>query len=374
MAPPKQRYPEVDQISHIRYSPAGDIALVSPARGKKPTSSIDQACIFCPESRDKLAESFLKGNSLDEMLERGLYILDNAFPVVSVPDSAGGNDAGRASPAGFNPVFYDMRIAHGRHLVMIETDNHHLNPFSDGAETKGYYQNLVWGYIQMLKSLEAEGYVWGGVGKNRNGLTAEGRVIDAGASQRHPHSQAIAMNGLVPRGLEDYVLSTNEVNDRLKSDGKALMLQGCSGCLEVRDNRYSSRLLYANKTHVSFVAPVPKSQHPYHVEIRIAPYNHQSHFENMSPQEADSFADVLHRTMVLLGLQFPNMGYNFELRQGPWKPGRGGDARASHWEFSIYPAWPALDTEKHTGFIPHLLGASVLKVAPEEIAGRILGK
>ena len=270
MAPPKQRYPEVDQISHIRYSPAGDIALVSPARGKKPASSIDQACIFCPESRDKLAESFLKGNSLDEMLERGLYILDNAFPVVSVPDSAGGNDAGRASPAGFSPVFYDMSIAHGRHLVMIETDNHHLNPFSDGAETKGYYQNLVWGYIQMLKSLEAEGYVWGGVGKNRNGLTAEGRVIDAGASQRHPHSQAIAMNGLVPRGLEAYVLSTKEIDNHLITDGSGkLLLRGCSGCLEVRDNLGSSHALYANDAHTSFVAPVPKGQNPYHVEIRI---------------------------------------------------------------------------------------------------------
>src|SRR3989304_2732442 len=101
MAPPKQRYPEVDQISHIRYSPAGDIALVSPARGKKPASSIDQACIFCPESRDKLAESFLKGNSLDEM---GISFLPSASFTFSqrwYSCSWRGFAASRASPAGF---------------------------------------------------------------------------------------------------------------------------------------------------------------------------------------------------------------------------------------------------------------------------------
>lgn len=227
--------------------------------------------------------------------------------------------------------------------------------------------------MQTLMSLKAEGYVWGGVGKNRNGLTKEGHIIDAGASQKHPHSQAIAMKRFVPKGLE-YALSTKEINDYLITDGNGkLLLQGCSGCLEVRDNRYSKRLLHANETHVSFVAPVPKGQNPYHVEMRIAPYSHQSHFEDMSSQEANSFAETLHQTMVLLGLQFPKMGYNFELRQGPWKSGRG-DIRSSHWEFSIYPAWPSLDTEKHTGFIPHLLGAPVLKIAPEEIAGQIRGK
>lgn len=309
------------------------------------------------------------------MVERGLYILDNAFPVVSVHNDSSGVDAGRTTPTDFSSAFYEMSAAHGRHLVMIEADNHRLDPFSDSRETKAYYRNLVWGYIQMLSSLKNEGYVWGGVGKNRNGLTAKGHAIDAGASQAHPHSQAIAMSRFVPKDLEQHILSTQELNTYLiADDSKRPMLRGCPGCLEVRDNGHSSRLLYATGTHASFVAPVPKGQNPYHVEIRIVPYAHQSHFEGMSPEEAGSFADVLHRTMVLLGLQFPNMGYNFELRQGPWKSGRGGDTRASHWEFGIYPAWPALDTEKHTGFIPHLLGAPVLKIAPEDIAGKILGK
>lgn len=173
--------------------------------------------------------------------------------------------------------------------------------------------------------------------------------------------------------MEQNLHSIKDYDKELIIDGlNHLMLQGCSGCMEVRDNRHGDRKLYSDGIHYSFVAPVPKGQNPYHVEVRVMPLNHQSHFEDMIPEEVVSFARVLHETMVLLGRKYPNMGYNFELRQGPWKTDfRTKDIRSLHWEFSIYPAWSKLDTEKHTGFIPHLLGAPVLKITPEQIGKSI---
>lgn len=198
-------YPGVDSFSHIRFAPSGDIAIVAPIRGKKPKAKRD--CIFCPENINELAEPSLNGDALSEMKRRGLYVLDNAYPVVATEESTREIDLKFAQ--GFDGIFYNMNIATGRHLVMIETSNHNLNPFSETPDVSNYYQNLVWGYINMLKLLKSEGYKWGGVGKNRNGMKTfkvpllakllrilfpDYGVIDAGASQWHPHSQALAMN------------------------------------------------------------------------------------------------------------------------------------------------------------------------------------
>ena len=363
-------YPSIDTFSHIRFAPGGEIAIIATARGKKPESSDIDTCIFCPESIGNLSEPYLMGDLLKEMKVRGLYIVNNAYPIVSSREST--SDIDLRYTQGFGGVFYDFELAIGRHLVMVETPQHNLDPFSKSEETANYYNNLVWGYIQMLKSLKSEGYSWGGLGKNRNGVYKDGREIDAGASQTHPHSQAIAMNR-VPNKLERLIYSSKEYSKNLMQDGNGyLMLRGCPSCLEVRDNTYLDvRKLDADNLHTSFVAPVPKGQNPFVDEVRIMPRNHKSHFEDMTEEEADSFARILHNTMALLGRTYANMGYNFELRQGPWKSSRG-DIKYSHYEFSVYPAWTSHDTEKHTGFIPHLLEASVLKILPEDIAREIL--
>ena len=79
--------------------------------------------------------------------------------------------------------------------------------------------------------------------------------------------------------------------------------------------------------------------------------------------------------MVTLGKGFPNCGYNFELRQGVWQLS-GVDAklyepRAFHWEFSIYPAVPELETERHDGFMSHLLDLGVIKKDSRALARRL---
>ena len=363
----KKSYPQIDEFSHIRFAPDGGVALVAPARAKKPTS-LEGICIFCPDARSNLAEPY-SGMDLAEMNRRGVYILDNAYPVTLPRESELGID--RRFAHGFGGVFYDWDTAVGRHLVMIETPNHKLNPFSKSRETASYYKNLVWGYIQMLKSLREEGFRWGSVGKNRNGK------FEAGASQEHLHSQALAANFDVTR-LDNLVRLSGRHEDNLIIDGLGYtMHEVCSACKEVRDNRFYNRkagrrLFEDDSPYVSFVAPVPRGENPYHFEVRIAPLSHQSHFEDMTPEQADAFAVTLHKNMEILGRRFPNLGFNYILWQGPWKAKGRDDIRNSHWEFSIYPS-SSKEYEKHTGFIPHLLGAPVLKSTPEQLAREIIG-
>ena len=191
------------RISEIRSGASGDRVIIAHSRRKKPSlQKKEQSCIFCPENRQSLAESYFQGTLHGEMEKRGLYIIDNKFPVVSYPELS----RDLILPGG-GPTF-DRIPATGRHLLMIETPNHNLNPFSDSAETRDYYGNLIWGYRKMMQSLRDDGYEWGGLGKNRNGVNNDGSVALAGASQSHPHSQAIA-TGILPTWLEDYLSLRN---------------------------------------------------------------------------------------------------------------------------------------------------------------------
>ena len=361
-------YPEVDTFSSIISGPDWNMAIIAPARGKK-VQAVEE-CIFCPESRDKLVEPFLSGNLREEMESRDLYILRNAYPVVTPSENIPNGIANR----GFYGVFHDKNILPGEHILMIETPNHNLNPFSSSHEAKEYYNNLVWGYIQMLKSLKEKGYSWAGLGKNRNGIYLDGSTIDAGASQPHPHSQAISMD-FVPRNLDRILFELNRHPGELKRDSLGELLPACPSCQQDRDGVFQNIKLVFDGMHVSYVVPNP-TLNPYHIEIRIAPINHQSHFEEMSLEQSASFATVLHETMIKLNKSYPNMGYNFELKQGPWKSDRYGiknvyNIKNSHWKFGVYPAWPNLDTEKNIGFISHLLGVAVLKVLPYQLAKKI---
>ena len=166
----------------------------------------------------------------------------------------------------------------------------------------------------------------------------------------------------------------SKINSIRKCATCGTCVRACAACMEVRDNRLynpkvSRRLFGGDNPYISFVAPVPRGNNPYHFEVRIAPISHQSHFEDMTLEQADAFAVTLHKTMEILGRKYPNMGFNYILWQGPWI---GYDIRNSHWEFSIYPS-SSKEYEKHIGFIPHLLGAPVLKKTPEQLAREIIG-
>ncbi|MBI2101529.1 hypothetical protein HYT53_02860 [Candidatus Woesearchaeota archaeon] len=374
---PKEIYPELDGIAKIIFAIDGSIAILSPSRASKPDYKSGEECIFCPPSRGSLANPVIGKDLLSEMNERGLYIMDNAFPTFSSQEKVASIDTRYMPHPG---IFHDLKPAVGRHLVMIETPHHKLNPFSDSRETTEYYRNLVWGYIQMLNFLKDQGYKWGGVGKNRNGVETlkmpffselvrlffpNYGVLDAGSSQPHPHSQAIGLS-FVPNKLEELVKSSFEYEKFLAKDSEGDILAGCSNCLMARE--YISKTLVSNKYYTVFVAEVPFGTNPYHEEIRVYPINHQSHFEAMSTEQALALADILHKTMAILGKN-KDIGYNFEVRQGPWISEY--DIRKSHWTFSIYPAHDR-KTVKHIGFIPHLIGASIIESDTDALRQKIL--
>ncbi len=360
--------------AEIRRGPGGKQAIVPYTRLDKPEpekdkKTIDKKCDFCPTNW-KLSEVYFSGELAQLMLDRGLFVKDNKFPTVLRTSDV---DTRYIEPLG---IFHDRKLAKGRHLVMIETPDHNLDPFLPSSEIANYYQNLVWGYIQMLRELRREGfgtYEWGAVIKNRNGVGKDGNVINAGASQPHPHSQAIALEKM-PNWLEEYLLPSSSYEKGITTDSLGMVLGGCTGCLEVRDSTgvrgvFRDVTIETNGIYTSSVARIPEPN-PFHVQIKIVPINHQSLFDEMTEQEAYHFADILHKTMVAVGFRYTNCGFNFELVQGPWKS-RHRDNRLYHWECNIYPAWPELKTIRYDGVMSHLLRMAIPNIPPEHIAREI---
>jgi len=366
---------ETVALSHEwRSDPYGRTVLIALARGDKPVAAADAgrgdiSCIFCPEERSTLAEPYIKDKLvLEEMFGRKLYIVENKYPTVATPESMQGVDL-RFVPK-FGGIAITSEPAIGRHLVMIETPNHDLDPFSANEETRRYYTNIVWGYKEMLNALKNEGLVWGGIGKNRNGLHEDGTVLEAGSSQPHPHSQAIAITRIpshIYEALRIWTTGRSDFDSRMLAEE---YLSGCGGCMEARDGMFGATRLLMDEHNVSYMDPMGGDRTPYDIRIKILPLAHQSHFETMTEERTNSFAEILHNTMVTLGQMWPGMGYNFGLSQGPWIS-EGDDLRIPHWEFSIYPAWPDLNTLKQTGVISHILGATVHKRDPVDIADEI---
>ena len=237
----------------------------------------------------------------------------------------------------------------------------------------------MWGYIGMLQTLKAERFPWGGLGKNRNGVNKDGSTAYSGASQEHLHSQSVG-TVIVPRWLEN-IIEHYKIDPRVSSDfyfdeyqGKK-RLMSCVQCIESREHQLSERVkIVEDDFHISFVAPVP-DPHPHHYEITIVPYAHAGLFDEMSKREAQSFARILHQTMMWINSLFPNCGYSYEMRQGPWKIGTYGldeyYNQLFHWKFNIYPASSDLGTLRTKGFMSHLLGIPILEEAPENIAYRL---
>lgn len=334
------------EISELRIGVDGRLSVIAHGRREKPSYS--ELCIFCPESRHTLDVAYL------EDARRGIYVVRNRFPIVSQKPE------GRVDLSSFG-IFGEVKPAYGTHVVIIDSDKHDLDPFADSSLTEEYYRNWVWASAETIKKMKEEGYMWGAIGKNRNGPAPN---TNAGASQEHPHSQGVAME-IPSRHLresrESYKFLTNSELE-LDPWTYGQVLRGCTTCLTAYDSVNTQRQIYRSRNFVSFIDPTP-DEYPWDKQFKIRSLSHISSFASMEEKMAGEFAEVLHRTMVEIGRLFPGCGFNFALREGFWHY-EGLDPRVDHFGVNIYLATP--ENERRQGIIPHIIGASVLTMSPEE--------
>jgi len=119
--------------SELRRGPHGKEVIIPYIRVEKPEQSeqtLDDICVFCPEHWPDLSRvRYYKGKQSATEEEKGVCTIFNKFPLV-VQSSKEENL--RQYPS--TGILSDSMIATGKHLVVIESREHNIDPFSASSK------------------------------------------------------------------------------------------------------------------------------------------------------------------------------------------------------------------------------------------------
>jgi UDPglucose--hexose-1-phosphate uridylyltransferase len=185
------------------------------------------------------------------------------------------------------------KAASGRHEIIVETPRHEQEFEDLGVDEITSVFDVCMERMGELKKVSGVKYV----------LVFKNRGRDAGASLAHSHFQVIALSeipSLVSRESE-------ASQDYRKKHG------GCVICDVLRLEEPSGRKIYADQ-HVLAFTPFA-SRFPF--EVWIAPKRHVTSLDEFSPEEKQSFAGALKKTLLALDKMIDKPPYNFYLHVSP---------------------------------------------------------
>lgn len=272
-----------------------------PARSRRPgqrQSPADPACPFCPGNEDLLPGivwqySGQGGNGWD------VRIVPNKYPIVA-------GSGGQASTVGL----FTVRPAIGQHDVIIEHPRHDLDL---PAMPSAHMRQVTSAYRATFRRLAA-------MPRMRSVLLFRNHGAAAGASQRHPHAQAVALTTL-PSGM---AAERRRLRAHHRRTGR------CAVCDTLRQEIDDGRRVVLQNDHflavVPFAAVAP-------CEVQLLPKRHRAGFGEIDDQECDALAEALRDLLRRLRQVLDDPPYNFAIISA------GGDAAAPHlhWYLRLLP-------------------------------------
>ena len=290
---------------------SGDWVIVAPERGARPrqlkehahdaaTPAHDPDCPFCPGNEAKLTQILEEtpGGPPPGWLTRSL---PNRFPALSPDAPAEARTEGIHKAAG----------GHGLHRVIIESPRHDGDlPFMDDravAAVIGAWRRCH-GELIAAPGVEA-------VFLFRN------RGLKAGASLRHPHSQAIATHFVPPR------LAAREALAR----GLLVETGRCPLCEMLEFELAAASRIFLSGEHFACMVPFAATC-PF--EFLIVPRRHAACFSAVTQAEAAELGTVLRQALRLLHDAAGDPPYNLALETAS----RGEtNSPCQHWHLRIAP-------------------------------------
>jgi UDPglucose--hexose-1-phosphate uridylyltransferase len=272
--------------------------LVAPARPQQTLPQYDPNCPFCPRNE---GETILERYRIDGDGSWQVRVVANKFPALQAEGEKVRHIDG---------IFRSM-TAVGYHEVVIEHPRHDLSPaVYSVAETVSVIEAYRQRYTALAQDPRIEAVI---IFKNHG----EG----AGTSLQHPHSQ-IAATPIVPtqirHRLEEAIRFFDESGD-------------CVFCTTVkRELDDGTRIVAQNRDFVAFIPYAALS--PFH--LWIFPVQHQSSFDEISPQQIPAFAEVLQTVLAKISRGLNNPDYNFSIRS---IPAREGHREYFHWYLTVIP-------------------------------------
>ncbi len=292
--------PMPPEIRHDRRT--GRSSLVVPARARRPGQGLaaaDAACPFCPGNEDLLPGIVWQspeGNRGDWRVR----VVPNKFAVVA-------EDTNAPSTAGS----FERRTAVGRHEVIIEHPRHDLDLATMPPD---HVRHVMAAYRTTYRRLAAMPGI-------RLALLFRNYGAAAGASQQHPHAQAVALTTIPPEVTAE--------RRRLRAYHRRT--GGCAICdMARRETNEGDRVVLQNDHFlaiVPFAAAAP-------CEVWLLPKRHRADFGDIDDGECDALAAALRDVLRRLRTALDDPPYNFTVQSA------GGDSASAphlHWYLRLVP-------------------------------------
>lgn len=291
---------------------SGDWVIVAPERSRcrsdqrppeashGPDAGHDRSCPFCP-GNERLLPPIVEQTPADGLPGWSTRVVPNKHPALQ--------PMGDPHPV---PLDQQLRLAgFGYHEVIIESPRHDadLATYSD-AELTAVVR--AW-HARFAELSDRPGIEAAFVFRNHG--------PGAGASLRHPHSQAVA-TAIIPPWL---AVKTGWARGRFAETGR------CATCDEVAHEVTDGRRV-VEATRRFLVAVPFAARSP--CELRITPIRHQASFADAGTAEIIGLGPVLRRAVLRLQAAYGDLAYNLVI--GSAAP-HGCDAASDHWSLSIVP-------------------------------------
>jgi UDPglucose--hexose-1-phosphate uridylyltransferase len=265
---------------------------------RPPLPSHLESCPFCRGNEEQTPPALLL---FPEESPWQVRVVPNKFAALS-PDT----------PCGQFPKGQFIGIhGYGAAEVVIETPRHDLSPAQMPPEEVSL---IMEAYRRRYRALEAD---------SRNSLITLFRNHGprAGTSLQHPHSQIIA-TPVVPPHVRNQIVQALRSYDTFGS---------CVFCFMLAEEQKQEERLVQVSDHFLAFCPYA-SRVPF--EIQIFPRRHSSSFGEITPDEKEDLARVLHLALGKIYHGLNNPDYNLIVRSYPLE---SKDNRHYHWHLVIVP-------------------------------------
>jgi len=313
--------------TELRYDLlTNDWIIVSPKRRLRHEKIIK--CPFCNiHEQKKPFIIFNKGEKTNSLKEWTTVVIPNKYPVFEIKEKTKQIKENDFYLKLTTPGFHDIVVTKEHNKPMAKLSINRIKEVIDCYKER---------YID-LKKYDFVKHI----------LIFHNHGKEAGASQKHPHSQ-ILTSPLIDKEFNIILSNAREYFNKNKQ-----CLQCKINELEIRNKK---RIVFENEDFIAFCPFAPK----FLFQVIVSPKNHFSCFEDITDKQSENLAQVFKELLSMYDIVLDNPSYNFYLHTSPCK--ENNCFPYFHWYWSFFPR-----ISKLAGFE---MGANmeIITIRPEEQA------
>lgn len=293
---------------------SGSWVIIATERAKRPETFTTQKpekqndkldkCPFCSGHEHMTPPEVLairKNTSIPDEPGWEVRVIPNKYPALSTCEGKECEKQG----------IFEFMAASGVHEVIIETPDHEISP---GKLPVEHVKKIVDSYYHRYVELEKDaGIKYIQIFRNHG--------QEAGASIEHPHSQIMALPVLPPSLKQEMEEARNYYFQEKK----------CVYCKMIEEELgRGDRVIMENKDFAAFIPYAAR----FPFETWILPKRHQSSFSEITMDERQNLAEILHDILSRMWDYLKDPPYNYYLHTSPTDYNHIPDY---HWHFEIVP-------------------------------------